>query len=385
MLEVLDVVFVFLAINLSFTAIGVQLRPESHGRLDPALLVVIFSSSAALLHHFLLHSNYLVYFPHGLYIGIPFAYLGWAAFYFFVRLRLSDEPVRPLEWILNALPLSLSIAYLMPFFAKSTEEKLELIQLIADLAPHVDSIYDPRINVVPVQLAIFVCAIFYAIIIYRSLFEFRRRNPYAVEEISWLRKATHAYNLFTVGPLVGVAYKYTIDNTPDTRPFLFIVRTAFVLGLMWLNFLILRTPQFSSLPSQRKISPVDPDSGARLDPDASYAAVEKWLEMPLDESTFDARFRTFVLDHLDDSQANRTFVAAHLGISDRQLARETQRMVELSPHQLLQYLRAREGLRLLRTTNLSVKEVSVRCGFASSDTFRRATMNVYGKTPSELT
>ncbi len=77
-------------------------------------------------------------------------------------------------------------------------------------------------------------------------------------------------------------------------------------------------------------------------------------------------------------------IARHAGISERHLRSLFARVLHDSPIDYVRGLRVRHALQLLRSTDLSIKEVSYRCGFRSSQYFSRTFKRLYGYSPSAV-
>lgn len=75
-------------------------------------------------------------------------------------------------------------------------------------------------------------------------------------------------------------------------------------------------------------------------------------------------------------------LAAHVGVSARQLERLFMSFLNTSPSKYYLSIRLEKARNLLRQTELSVTEISVLCGFASPTHFARAYRKVYNVAPS---
>lgn len=77
-------------------------------------------------------------------------------------------------------------------------------------------------------------------------------------------------------------------------------------------------------------------------------------------------------------------MAAYLHVSKRSLARRVKEATSHSPLQFLQRMRVEEAVRLLKTTPLSVAQVSARVGYRDRATLRRLLKRLTNQTPAEL-
>ncbi|MBT9247425.1 GlxA family transcriptional regulator [Gemmobacter fulvus] len=73
--------------------------------------------------------------------------------------------------------------------------------------------------------------------------------------------------------------------------------------------------------------------------------------------------------------------ATHLGVSRRQIERLFNRYLGVTPVRYMNDLRLQHGRALLAETDMSVTEVSVACGYASSSHFSKSFRKKYGVSP----
>ena len=76
--------------------------------------------------------------------------------------------------------------------------------------------------------------------------------------------------------------------------------------------------------------------------------------------------------------------AADSGVSRGHLARVCRQELDLSPQELLRYIRLDHGLLWLGRTNLKIAEISEMCGFRSQFHFSRCIKETYGDSPREI-
>lgn len=74
-------------------------------------------------------------------------------------------------------------------------------------------------------------------------------------------------------------------------------------------------------------------------------------------------------------------LAAIAGLSPVQLERQARRTLGLSPRSLIQRLRLEAAVQLITTTDLTMGDVSARCGFYDQSSFTRQFRAVLGRTP----
>ena len=77
-------------------------------------------------------------------------------------------------------------------------------------------------------------------------------------------------------------------------------------------------------------------------------------------------------------------MAEHVHVSPRRLLDLFLRETGVSPHRFVQHLRLRAARTILETSNRSIRDVSLDCGFASLEHFSRSFRRRYGVAPSTL-
>lgn len=84
-----------------------------------------------------------------------------------------------------------------------------------------------------------------------------------------------------------------------------------------------------------------------------------------------------------DAITTMTEVAAHTGVSIRQLERLFKKHLNTTPKKHLQTLRLARGRQLLQQTEMSVTEVTLACGFENPSHFSRVYRQAYGVGPRQ--
>ncbi len=87
-----------------------------------------------------------------------------------------------------------------------------------------------------------------------------------------------------------------------------------------------------------------------------------------------------ILTH-PDADLSTASLAAHAGVSTRQLTRLFQEHLGEPPATTVRRIRLEIGARLTATTGLPLSQVARRCGFASAESFRQAFVARYGISP----
>ena len=76
--------------------------------------------------------------------------------------------------------------------------------------------------------------------------------------------------------------------------------------------------------------------------------------------------------------------AADTGVSRGHLARVCRKELNVTPRELLRYLRLDHSLAWLARTNMKISEISEMCGFQSQFHFSRCFKDTYGASPREM-
>jgi transcriptional regulator GlxA family with amidase domain len=77
-------------------------------------------------------------------------------------------------------------------------------------------------------------------------------------------------------------------------------------------------------------------------------------------------------------------IARHLGCSTKSLQRQFARRLDATPGQVYRYRRLVAVRSLIESTNLSVSEIAVRCGYENASSMTRAFKNQFGATPMDM-
>ena len=85
--------------------------------------------------------------------------------------------------------------------------------------------------------------------------------------------------------------------------------------------------------------------------------------------------------HKDLTIAN---VAVHTKVSDRYLRRLFSQSMNISPVDFLTQTRLNKAVEILRTTELSIKEICFKCGFKSPQYFSRIFRQQLGISPKDI-
>ena len=102
------------------------------------------------------------------------------------------------------------------------------------------------------------------------------------------------------------------------------------------------------------------------------------------EDTFLIKFRSYIEQHMGDSELNVETIGAELGLSRVQLYRKVKALTGQSPVELLRTARLQKGRELLQTTDKNVSEVAYEVGFTAPSYFTKCFKDEFGISPSDL-
>ncbi|UAM96903.1 helix-turn-helix transcriptional regulator [Polaribacter litorisediminis] len=102
------------------------------------------------------------------------------------------------------------------------------------------------------------------------------------------------------------------------------------------------------------------------------------------ENEWLAHLNTTIIHHLDSNNFSVEFLAEKMEMSERQLQRRVKKNINTTPNRYITEVRLKEAFRLLETKQVSsVKEVSKKVGYTTSEYFSKLFKNKYGKNPSD--
>lgn len=114
------------------------------------------------------------------------------------------------------------------------------------------------------------------------------------------------------------------------------------------------------------------------------------VEINIDESalpTFDKELlnkaASLVEAHISDSEYNVEQLSSDMCMSRMSLYRKLQIQTGQSPLEFIRDIRLKKAASLLSTTNLSIKEVMLQCGFSTPAYFRKVFKKMFGVVPGE--
>jgi transcriptional regulator GlxA family with amidase domain len=91
-----------------------------------------------------------------------------------------------------------------------------------------------------------------------------------------------------------------------------------------------------------------------------------------------------VVDHVvaqPDADLHTTALAAHAGVSERQLTRLFRENLGEPPGAVVRRIRLEIAARLTSTTDLPLSQIARRCGFGSAESLRQAFVTAFGISP----
>ncbi len=105
---------------------------------------------------------------------------------------------------------------------------------------------------------------------------------------------------------------------------------------------------------------------------------------PTPEQQFIQQVQEIILNQLDNDLFSPAFLASQLSISQSQLYRKLKAITGKSVALYIRSVRLQRAYELLKTTNLSIKEIAYDCGFSNPNWFAKAFRETFDKTPSEV-
>ena len=97
-----------------------------------------------------------------------------------------------------------------------------------------------------------------------------------------------------------------------------------------------------------------------------------------------ADFRRIVREHMADSSLSVETVSAALGLSRVQMYRKVKQLTGSSPVEIIRITRLKKAERLLKTTSLTVSEISYEVGFSSPSYFSKCFKDQFGVAPGDV-
>lgn len=96
------------------------------------------------------------------------------------------------------------------------------------------------------------------------------------------------------------------------------------------------------------------------------------------------RFISIIEQQFDNPELTIEQISDELGIHRSTLVRNVELICGESPQQYLAEFRMKQAYDMLHSSELSIKEISARTGFASANYFGKVFWRTFGKTPSEM-
>lgn len=110
-------------------------------------------------------------------------------------------------------------------------------------------------------------------------------------------------------------------------------------------------------------------------------SIESEIEAKEKESDFVEKAIGYMKENYQDSEFNMSALAELLGVSGVTLAVKFKNSMEISPSSYMTIMRMEQAKKLLRETNMQVKEVSQAVGYGDARVFMRRFKKYTGKTP----
>ncbi len=102
------------------------------------------------------------------------------------------------------------------------------------------------------------------------------------------------------------------------------------------------------------------------------------------DGRFMADFRRIVDEHLADSDLTVETVSSAIGLSRVQMYRKVKQLTGQSPVELIRMTRLKRAEHLLKTTGMTVSEISYEVGFSSPSYFSKCFRDQFGRAPGDV-
>ncbi len=99
------------------------------------------------------------------------------------------------------------------------------------------------------------------------------------------------------------------------------------------------------------------------------------------EHFFLAQLQKIIKENIDNPDLNVEFLAKNFNLSTSQLYRKIKALTDITPNVFIRNLRLKQGLVLLRTTNMNISQVAYSVGFNDPKYFSKSFHKQYGKSP----
>ncbi len=119
---------------------------------------------------------------------------------------------------------------------------------------------------------------------------------------------------------------------------------------------------------------------------AYYSGTVKTIPEPLvkRENIFIDKLRSYVDDHIQDSDLSVNTISEFMGLSHIQLYRKLKALTGQTPSQFIRSIRLKKASVLLETTDMNISEIAYEVGFNDPNYFTRVFKQEYGKVPGEV-
>jgi len=102
------------------------------------------------------------------------------------------------------------------------------------------------------------------------------------------------------------------------------------------------------------------------------------------EHIFIEKVRSYVLDHIQDSDLSVNTLSEIMELSHIQLYRKLKALTGQTPSQFIRLLRLKKAVLMLETTDLNISEIAYEVGFNDPNYFTRMFKQEYGKVPGAI-
>lgn len=108
------------------------------------------------------------------------------------------------------------------------------------------------------------------------------------------------------------------------------------------------------------------------------------MDAQMKEAQEQKQVMDYIHQHYGDYQICLSSLAEHFDISERHLSVMVRNVTAMSFSDYLEKLRLEQSIALLKSTDLTIADISLQVGYSNDKSFRRAFKRYWGKTPSEI-
>lgn len=348
----------------------ILLKKKVNNKANVILAILVFSLGISCLLYSFNYLDFYIQFPHMIRVdwGVPLLF-GPLIYLYTLFLTNSNIQFKETHYV-HFLPYLINIVILTPFFIKSSEEKIQILNYFtASITSGTD--YYFRYNFI-LQLAIATVSIFYTVKSLRLLktYSYKLLNEYSnVQKIKldWLRLLLYSFFIISIIFIIFSILTY-YDRYPqfDYNAYYFL----FIFILIYLlSYKTFSQPKILSLDRNKNINPKTPIKIYALSKQANmlkeYMTKEKPFlngELTASELAYELNMSRHELSQILNKQLGRNFYDY------------------INEHRVEEF---KNRLNLSKNNNLTLLGIAYDSGFNSKTTFNTIFKKITGLTPSQ--